>query len=119
MSTVKVHLRKKDITGNRQSLYLDFWPPIPHPETGRPTRREFLGVYLFEKPKDFDKQHNVEMLKVARAIRSKRENELNKPEIYTDEEKEKLRIKGLAENDFVDFFEQIALKKRVRTEAFG
>ena len=48
----KVKLRKKVISGNRLSLYLDFYPPIPHPKTGKPTRREFLGLYILEKPKN-------------------------------------------------------------------
>lgn len=43
---IKVKLRTKSISGNRQSLYLDFYPPIPHPETGEPTRREFLNLFL-------------------------------------------------------------------------
>jgi hypothetical protein len=50
--TIKVTLRQKKISGNRQSLYLDFYPAIPHPETGEPTRREFLGLYLFDKAKN-------------------------------------------------------------------
>ena len=58
MST-KVSLREKKISKGRKSLYLDFYPPIPHSETGEPTRREFLGLYIFEKCKTpFDKQHN-------------------------------------------------------------
>lgn len=43
---IKVKLRTKPISGNRQSLYLDFYPPIPHPETGVLTRREFLNLFL-------------------------------------------------------------------------
>ena len=50
--TIKVALRQKKISKGRKSLYLDFYPPIPHPETGEPTRREFLGMYIFEKPKN-------------------------------------------------------------------
>ncbi|MBP7679070.1 MAG: site-specific integrase [Bacteroidales bacterium] len=46
---IKVHIRKKPISGNRQSLYLDFYPPIPHPETDKPTRREFLKLYLYNE----------------------------------------------------------------------
>ncbi|NCD43516.1 MAG: site-specific integrase, partial [Bacteroidia bacterium] len=42
--TTKVTLRQKKISKGRQSLYLDFYPAIPHPETGEPTRREFLGL---------------------------------------------------------------------------
>jgi hypothetical protein len=43
----KVTLRKKGISKGRKSLYLDFYPPILHPKTGEPTRREFLGMYIF------------------------------------------------------------------------
>ena len=31
---IKVKLRKKKISGNKQSLYLDFYTAIPHPATG-------------------------------------------------------------------------------------
>jgi hypothetical protein len=59
----KVKLRQKAITGKRHSLYLDFYPPIPHPKTGEPTRREFLGLYIFDKPKTpIDKDHNTQTL---------------------------------------------------------
>lgn len=45
----KVKLRQKAVTGHRQSLYLDFYPPIPHPETGKLTRREFLGTRRYRR----------------------------------------------------------------------
>lgn len=98
---IKVKLRQKPISGNRQSLYLDFYPPIPHPKTGKPTRREFLGLYIFDKTKNpIDKQHNSDTIRIAESIRQKRENFLNKPEIYSGYEKEKLRIKELGERYF-------------------
>lgn len=43
---MNVTLREKPIKDNILSLYLDFYPPIPHPETGKPTRREFLKLYV-------------------------------------------------------------------------
>lgn len=46
---IKVKLRKKPISGNRQSLYLDFYPAIIHPETSLLTRREFLNLYIFDE----------------------------------------------------------------------
>jgi integrase len=110
---VKVKLRQKPISGNRQSLYLDFYPAIPHPETGEPTRREFLGLYIFEKPKTpIDKQHNKETLRLAEQIRQKRENYLNKPEIYTGYELEQKRIKELGEKNFVEYFKSLADKRK-------
>ena len=110
---IKVKLRQKAISGNRQSLYLDFYPAIPHPETGEPTRREFLRLYLFDKPKNpIDKQHNKETLQLAEQIRQKRENHLNKPEIYTGYELEQKRIKELGEQNFVAYFKTLADKRK-------
>ena len=112
MST-KVSLRKKKISKGRKSLYLDFYPPIPHSETGEPTRREFLGLYIFEKCKTpFDKQHNIETLKISESIRQKKENFLNKPEIYSQYEKEKLLLKELGEKCFLEYFKMLAYKRK-------
>ena len=110
---VKVKLRQKAISGNRQSLYLDFYPAIPHPETGKPTRREFLGLYISHKAKNpIDKQHNKETLQLAEQIRQRRENHLNKPEIYTGYELEQKRIKEMGEKDFVAYFKILADKRK-------
>lgn len=108
----KVKLREKKITNARKSLYLDFYPAIPHPETGEPTRREFLGLYIFEKPKTpFDKQHNTETIKIGESIRQQRENLLNKPEVYSQYEKEQLRIKEAGEKSFIKYFRNLAEKR--------
>lgn len=109
----KVKLRQKAISGDRKSLYLDFYPPIPHPETGEPTRREFLGLYIYEKAKNpLDKLHNRETLQMGEQIRQRRENNLNKPEIYTGYEKEQLRLKEMGELDFVAYFRKLADKRK-------
>lgn len=121
----KVKLRQKEISGNRQSLYLDFYPPILHPETNETTRREFLGLYINsesfidEKGKTkkitlspVDKQHNKETLQLAEQIRQKRENHINKPEIYTGYEREQLKIKERGEKNFVEYFKQLADKRK-------
>lgn len=43
----KVTVRTKPMSGGRDTVYLDFYPPIKHPDTGKPTRREFLGLFLY------------------------------------------------------------------------
>ena len=109
----KVKLRDKKISKGRKSLYLDFYPPIPHPETGEPTRREFLGLYIYEKAKTpIDKQHNIGTVQIAESIRQKRENFLNKPEIYDQYEKEQLRIQEQGQLCFVEYFEKLANKRK-------
>ncbi|MBK9504756.1 MAG: site-specific integrase [Bacteroidetes bacterium] len=111
--TTKVKLRQKKISGDRQSLYLDFYPAIPHPKTGEPTRREFLKLYLFDKAKSpIDKQHNKETLQIAEAMRQKKENQLNKPEIYTDFEKGQLKIREQGERNFLEYFKALANKRK-------
>lgn len=109
----KVSLRQKKISKGRKSLYLDFYPAITHPETGKPTRREFLGLYIYEKAKSpINKQHNSETQRIAESIRQKRENFLNKPEIYSPYEKEQLRLKELGEQCFVEYFTKLANKRK-------
>lgn len=110
---IKVSLRKKDISKGRESLYLDFYPAIPHPKTGKPTRREFLKMYIFKKAKNpIDKNHNKETLLLAEQIRQKRENFLNKPEIYSEYEKQQLKLKELGEKNFVEYFTKLANKRK-------
>ena len=99
---IKVTLRKKRISKGRQSLYLDFYPPVFIAKTNRLTRREFLGIYLDENDKtQLDKQNRTEKLRLAERIHQKRENQLNKPEIYDEFEKNQLRIRELGEINFI------------------
>jgi hypothetical protein len=110
---IKVSLRQKKISKGRKSLYLDFYPPIPHPEPGEPTRREFLRLYIYDKTKTpIDKQHNTETVKIGESIRQKRENFLNKPEIYSQQEKEQLRLSELGEQCFIEYFKKLANKRK-------
>lgn len=106
---IKIKIRQKKISGDRHSLYLDIWPPVLHPVTNRLSRREFLGIYIFDKPGNvFDKQHNKEVLQLAEQIKLKRENYLNKPEIYSDYEKAQLKAINQGKQNFVEYFKQLA-----------
>jgi len=142
---IKVKLRSKPITGNRLGIYLDFYPPIPHPETDVPTRREFLNMFLYDEfeleeikyldkngkeqkryvkvigrngsPKKrrlspLEKQHNEQTSKLAEQIKVKRENQLNKPEIYTGYEKNQLKIKEKENASFLDYFNYLKDKRK-------
>ena len=74
---VKVTLREKEISKGRKSLYLDFYPAILNPETGKETRREFLRIYIYIKPKNpFETQHNKEARALARNIQNQRFREI-------------------------------------------
>jgi integrase len=107
----KVTLRQKAISKKRQTLYLDYWPAITNPETGKKTRREFLKQYIFDKPKkQADKEHNENVMQLAEQIKLKRENELNKPEIYSELEKERLKATKTGKGNFIEYFKKLTDK---------
>jgi len=119
--SIKVKLRQKAISGHRKSLYLDFYPAIPHPETGNPTRREFLGLYVFDKTNNpIDKQHNIENLQLAEQIRQKKDKQLNGNEALTDlekrliekDKKEQSEQKAFEERDFLEYFKTLSDKRK-------
>ncbi|MCD8405020.1 site-specific integrase [Tenacibaculum dicentrarchi] len=52
----KVTLRQKPISKGRNSLYLDFYPPLVIAGTEKTTRREFLGLFLLIDKTAFKKE---------------------------------------------------------------
>ncbi len=76
----KVTLRQKPLK-NGISQYLDYYPPIVHPETGKETRREFLNFHILKNPKtQEEKKYNTETLQTANLVKSKRELQLRNKE---------------------------------------
>ena len=97
----KVFLREKKISKGRKSLYLDFYPAIRNPNTGKETRREFLGLYIFEKPRNpFETQHNKETKAIARNIENQRFREIQEGTYgFQNDAKKKA--------SFIDFFKKL------------
>ena len=68
---IKVFLREKKLKHGKKGLYLDFYPPIVHPQTAKPTRREHLRLYVYERPKaETEKNHNKETKLLGENIRA-------------------------------------------------
>jgi integrase len=111
--TTKVTLRRKSILKGRESLYLDFYPPIKSPKTGKLTRREFLGFFIVTAPTNpLIKKSNKETIQIAEQIRALRENEINKPEIYTAVELERVKANEVGQRNFIAYFKKLADKKK-------
>lgn len=107
---VKVFLREKKISKGRKSLYLDFYPPIKNPNTGKSTRREFLGIYIFERSKNpAETQHNKEAKALALNIKNKRFKEINEG-IYGFQSEAKKK------KSFLQFYHE-CVKKRYSTKS--
>lgn len=69
----KVKLRRKPITQGRETLYLDYYPPIRDPETMKMIHKEYLGIYIFQEPQnEIQREYNADMLLKAEAIQAMR-----------------------------------------------
>lgn len=112
MKTTKVKLRTKKISNQRLSLYLDFYPPIKGID-GKTTRRMFLKMYVQENPASIlEKENKKATLLIAEQIRSRKENELQKPEIYSESEREQLAQKLNRETPFIDLFKLLTKERQ-------
>ena len=85
LTCTNVTLRQKALRNDRISLYLDYYPAIRNPYTMKMSRREFLGIYLYAKPRnEQQRMFNQEMLNKAEAIRCIRVQSLINEEIRTN-----------------------------------
>ncbi|MDR3266305.1 MAG: site-specific integrase [Tannerella sp.] len=121
---VKVTLRFRLLDTGKETLYLDYYPKITDPETGKPSRREYLGMYVVPlKNRNGEFQKNVagahkysptdnETIRIAEIIRNNRQNELDKANIYTDTEAEMLKAKERSKGDFIQYFKQLSDEKK-------
>lgn len=107
LTCTNVTLRHKALRNDRISLYLDYYPAIRNPYTMKMSRREFLGIYLYAKPRnEQQRMFNQEMLNKAEAIRCIRVQSLINEEFgFLDKNKQK-----------VDFLAYFRAKARERYE---
>jgi integrase len=71
MKPFKVHLRRKALPNGTVSLYLDFSRAVYHAGKQRETRRDFLGLYVHEKPRTKEERdHNRNILAIAESRRA-------------------------------------------------
>ena len=105
MPSTKVTLRRRVITKGRETLYLDYYPAIRNPDTMEMSRREYLGIYIYQIPTtEIQREYNKEMIKKSEAIRSIRVQSLINEE-YGFFDKHKKRA------DFLIYFQRIAKTK--------
>jgi integrase len=108
----KVTLRKKPISKGRQTLYLDIYPAVQNPDTGKQQRRYYLKIYIYDKPKtELEKNHNRETMLLGEFERSTRQLDIqNRRFNFLSDEKRN--------GNFLDFFTQLA-GKRTGTNSYN
>ena len=101
----KVTLRRKSISKGRESLYLEYYPPIRNQETMKMIYKEYLGIYIYQNPQNYiQRNYNEEVLLKAEGIRSIRVQAIINEEFgFLDKNKRK--------SDFLAYFKEITKKK--------
>ena len=87
----KVTVRRRPIKNGQTSLYLDFYPPVRNPKTGKLSRREYLGLYIYTNPVErFQLEYNKSMIQKAEIIKCRRtESIINEEYGFLDRNKGK------------------------------
>lgn len=112
MKNINVTLRRRTLPSGKITLYLDFFPAVYNPKTREFSRREYLGLYLVAKPKsNIEKEMNLENFCKAEIICANRLNELNKHQIYTPFEQERLRLIEIGKMSFLEYLKLTAESK--------
>ncbi|RLJ75080.1 site-specific integrase [Pedobacter alluvionis] len=101
----KVTLRKKAISKGRQTLFLDIYPPVPNPKTGKMQRKYYLKIFIYGRPRtELERDHNKETLSLGEHLRAKRQLDVqNRRFDFLSESKLK--------SNFIDFFKDEAAKR--------
>jgi integrase len=109
---MRVTLRKRLTKTGKISLYLDHYPPVIHPESGKLTRWEYLNMFLYSPPRDeVEKRHNRDIETLAKSIAAARQ---------LDRLAGKFGIKRSAQfDDFLPFYEKLVSKWAGKSSTHG
>lgn len=96
----KVTLRERPIAKGRNSLFLDIYPPVRNPKTGKLQRKYNLGLFVYDKPKDsLERWHNRETLELGRNQAAKRQIEVQNQQLG-------FLSKEMRNGNFLDLFQE-------------
>lgn len=99
-------MRKKEMSGDRYSLFLDIYPPAPHPKTGKPIRKHYLKLFLYKRPADYlQRRHNTRTMELATTICANRQLDVQEKRFSFISDSER-------DGNFITFFEQLRDKRR-------
>ncbi len=107
---MKVTLRKKELTNNRERLYLDIYNPESH---SNKRIRESIHLHIFSNPKTaIEKNHNKETMALAENIKAKRQLELQSTS-------NGFRSKELLKLNFIEYFEKLTNERKSSPGNYG
>ena len=102
----RVTIRKRPLKGGRESIMLDYAPPLKNPKNGKPQRFEFLDLFTYEKPANrLERQHNSETNTLAENIRAQRQLEIQNRKYGFKSDKDR-------SGNFVEYFKAFTRSKQ-------
>jgi Arm DNA-binding domain len=96
--TIKVTLREKKFKDGMISLYLDIYPPILKAQTGKETRREFLGMKIHANPQGASQKEYNHITKL------KADEMRNKSALEFQNERFEMNWQNINKRDFLEYF---------------
>lgn len=96
--TIKVTLREKKLKDGMISLYLDIYPPILNAQTGKETRREFLGMKIHANPQGASQKEYNHITKL------KADEMRNKRALEFQNERFEMNWQNINKRDFLEYF---------------
>ncbi|MDB4922895.1 MAG: site-specific integrase [Mucilaginibacter sp.] len=102
----KVAIRKKPLTKNRKSLYLDYSPPIFNSSTDKFQRFEYLKLFVYNEPANrIERIHNKETILLVEWMMLKRQLDVqNKRFGFLSD--------SIRRDSFLNFFKKYTTKRQ-------
>ncbi|WP_316740633.1 site-specific integrase [Pedobacter antarcticus] len=102
----KVTVRRKAISKGRHTIYLDHYPPIYNPYTGKLQRTEYLKLYTFDKPlNSAERLHNKETSNLVEYIRASRQIDIQNRRFG-------FLSDAIRDSSFIEHFRSFMVKKQ-------
>jgi len=105
----RVTIRKRTLKNGRESLMLDYAPPLKNPKNGKPQRFEFLDLFIYGKPANrLERQHNSETKTLAENIRAQRQLDIQNRKYGFKSDRDR-------SGNFVEYFKAFTRSKQKST----
>jgi hypothetical protein len=107
---MKVTIRRKDLSNEKERLYLDIY----NPEGGRNKRKkESMNLFIYKSPKGpVEKLHNKETLQLAEAVKGQRQIDLQNGQ-------NGFSSKTQRKSNFIDYFEKLTEERKESAGNYG
>jgi len=105
----RITIRKRPLKGGKESIILDYAPPLKNPKNGKPQRFEFLELFTYQKPANrLERQHNTETNALVENIRAQRQLDIQNRKFGFKSDRD-------TSGNFVEYFKEFTRSKQKST----